>query len=123
MNTVFHQLFPIRYILSIYPKGYNLKIYPIRYNRRNSEKVHALPSCRIQGVCFRMATRDQAMLFGLTGWVRNLADGRVEVMASGEEEQLKLLHAWLKRGPEMARGLEVKGEEREDREFEGFSVR
>ena len=70
-----------------------------------------------------MATRDQAALYGTTGWVRNLADGRVEVMASGEERQLKQLQEWLKRGPEMARVLEVKVEEREYQEFEGFSVR
>ena len=70
-----------------------------------------------------MATRGQAKLFGLTGWVRNLPDGRVEVMACGEERQLKQLQEWLKRGPEMARVLEVKVEEREYQEFEGFSVR
>jgi len=40
-------------------------------------------------------------------WVRNLPDSRVEVMASGEEEPIKLLHRWLQQGPEHTRVLKV----------------
>jgi acylphosphatase len=62
---------------------------------------------RVQGVCFRWACRDEAVRLGLTGWVRNLADGRVEVTAEGIEAQLAALYAWLRKGPSTARVLAV----------------
>jgi acylphosphatase len=83
---------------------------------------HAYVSGRVQGVCFRMYTQQQACLLGLTGWVRNLPDGRVEVMASGEEEQLKTLHDWLQKGPEMAKVLNIDLKIIENKEFDGFSM-
>ena len=57
---------------------------------------------RVQGVFFRAATRQQAISLGLTGWVRNLSDGSVEVVACGPEEQVAKLHTWLWQGPELA---------------------
>jgi len=88
-----------------------------------NKTIHCYISGRVQGVFFRARTREQAMLFGVTGWVRNLPDGRVEVMASGEEVPVKLLHEWLQRGPEHARVLDVEVEVLEYRKFDGFSVR
>jgi len=85
--------------------------------------IHCYVSGRVQGVFFRAHTREQAMLFGLTGWVRNLPDGRVEVMASGDAAQIAHLQAWLKRGPEHARVLKLEVEDLEHHEFENFSVR
>lgn len=85
--------------------------------------MHFIVSGRVQGVWFRASTREQAMLFGLTGWVRNLPDGRVEVLATGDEQQLRQLKAWLKHGPEMARVTELKVEEMEYHEFDNFSIR
>ncbi len=70
-----------------------------------------------------METLEQAMLHGLTGWVRNLADGRVEVFACGEKDKLDRLYEWLKVGPEMARVLDVEIEVLEYQEFDRFSVR
>ena len=87
------------------------------------KSIHCYISGRVQGVFFRAHTREQAMLFGLTGWVRNLPDGRVEVMASGEETLLAHLRAWLKRGPEHARVLKLEVEELEHQEFGIFSIR
>ena len=58
---------------------------------------------RVQGVFFRASTRDKARSLGLGGWVRNLADGSVEVYASGASADLAKLQAWLKQGPEQAR--------------------
>ena len=85
--------------------------------------MHCFVSGRVQGVCFRMETREQAQFFGITGWVRNLPDGRVEVLASGAETQLKQLHDWLKQGPDMARVTDLKTEEIEYQKFESFGIR
>jgi len=53
----------------------------------------------VQGVGFRWFVREKARRLGLDGWVRNLADGSVEVLASGDPGQLDLLRGELRRGP------------------------
>lgn len=68
---------------------------------------HFLVSGRVQGVFFRAATQATAHRLGLTGWVRNLPDGRVELVACGAEEKLKQLEAWLWQGPPHARVEQV----------------
>lgn len=60
-------------------------------------------SGKVQGVWFRASTREQALGLGLRGYARNLADGRVEVLAAGPEEALDALDRWLHRGPPLAR--------------------
>jgi len=57
---------------------------------------------RVQGVFFRAATREQAQRLGLTGYARNLADGRVEVLACGEPDSVGQLREWLHTGPPAA---------------------
>jgi acylphosphatase len=66
-------------------------------------RVHCSVTGIVQGVGFRYYTRDEALRLGLRGWVRNLDDGRVEVVAEGPEEALQQLVAWLGRGPRSAR--------------------
>lgn len=89
-----------------------------------SEKVgiNCFISGRVQGVWFRASTQKEAVKLGVTGWVRNLPDGRVEVMAFGTREQLDQLRAWLKRGPEHAVVKEVVCEEKPWHEYEGFEI-
>jgi len=60
-------------------------------------------SGRVQGVWFRASTREQAVRLGVNGYARNLADGRVEVLACGDEEALSQLQEWLWQGPRGAR--------------------
>jgi acylphosphatase len=57
---------------------------------------------RVQGVFFRQSTVDQARSLGLSGWVRNRADGCVEGVACGPAAALAQLRAWLQRGPPAA---------------------
>lgn len=58
-----------------------------------------LVSGRVQGVGFRYFTRARARELGIRGWVRNLADGRVEVVASASERDLALFEQRLGEGP------------------------
>lgn len=60
-------------------------------------------SGRVQGVYFRASTRNQAIALGVTGYARNLADGRVEVLVEGKDEAVNKLIAWLAHGPPAAR--------------------
>jgi acylphosphatase len=59
-------------------------------------------SGRVQGVFFRVSTRDQARALGLVGEVSNLADGRVAVTACGSQQALASLQQWLWQGPPQA---------------------
>jgi len=68
---------------------------------------HYYISGRVQGVFYRACTYETAQALNLTGWVKNLPDGRVEVMACGKGEQLAKLKAWLKEGPSMAKVQQV----------------
>ncbi len=68
---------------------------------------HFTVNGRVQGVGFRAATADKARALGLQGWVRNLDDGRVELMAAGDNASLDRLRAWLDNGPTMARVADV----------------
>lgn len=58
---------------------------------------------RVQGVWFRASTRDVATRLGLFGHARNLADGRVDVLAVGDADAIEALAAWLQQGPPGAR--------------------
>lgn len=55
------------------------------------KRIHVFYSGRVQGVGFRFTTEDLALELGITGWVRNLRDGRVELVAEADEDILKKL--------------------------------
>ena len=77
----------------------------------------------VQGVFYRASTEQTALRLGLTGWVRNRANGDVELIACGTPVALDALEQWLWQGPPAAR---VDAVERRDAPFEvfaGFSVR
>ncbi len=65
-------------------------------------RIVALVSGRVQGVGYRAFARRKAQELGLSGYAENLPDGRVEVVAEGDEEDLKLFIEFLKRGPRLA---------------------
>lgn len=79
---------------------------------------------RVQGVFFRAATRNQATRLGLTGFVRNLPNGDVEVIACGTRDGLHKLAAWLWQGPPSAAVIEVISESIELQDtYDEFVVR
>jgi acylphosphatase len=87
-------------------------------------RIHVFISGRVQGVAFRWVTDDVARQLGVVGWVRNIRDGRVEVLAEGEEETLKEFIEFLKRGPRHARVTDIDIEWLEaTSEFKRFDVR
>ena len=67
------------------------------------KQLAVVVSGRVQGVWFRAAARDEAVRLGLSGWVRNLPDGRVEGTFTGEEHALQRMLDWLRTGPPGAR--------------------
>lgn len=87
------------------------------------KRVRLFISGRVQGVYYRANTCEAARRLGLTGWARNLPDGRVEVLAEGEEEQINQLISWCHKGPPGAivRNVEVHWEEYRG-EFAGFAI-
>jgi acylphosphatase len=64
--------------------------------------VRVMVSGRVQGVWFRDACRNEAQLLGVTGWVRNREDGRVEIVAEGSEHAVAALVSWARVGPPRA---------------------
>ena len=64
--------------------------------------IHAYVSGSVQMVGYRQSCRQVARSLGLVGWVRNLADNRVELMAQGDGESLDRLVSWLWSGPSSA---------------------
>jgi len=84
--------------------------------------IRCFVSGRVQGVFYRACAADEAARLELDGSVRNLADGRVEVVAAGRDEALAELVAWLWKGPPRARVDAVEIEEWRDDVGAGFSV-
>ncbi|AYC32168.1 acylphosphatase [Pseudomonas cavernae] len=85
--------------------------------------MHGYVSGRVQGVSFRQYTEEQAERLELDGWVRNLPDGRVEVLFEGEEDAVRELAAWLERGPASARVEAVALEQQGLQGVAGFVIR
>ena len=89
-----------------------------------SARLHGLIAGHVQGVGFRYFVRSRATKLGLTGWVRNLHDGRVEVIVEGDQPALNEFEAALRQGPPGSdvTDLELVRSERSG-EFADFEVR
>jgi acylphosphatase len=87
-------------------------------------RAHVYVSGMVQGVFFRTETQDEAMRQGVTGWVRNRLDGRVEAVFEGEKEAVDKLIEFFRHGPPGARVTNVEiGWEEYKGEFQGFRIR
>ena len=80
-------------------------------------------SGRVQGVGFRYFVEDEAIGIGVSGWVRNLRDGSVEVLAMGDDRQLEQLEKKLWEGPALARVTHLHAEESVAPDRPGFHIR
>ena len=86
--------------------------------------VHVIVSGRVQGVFFRIETKNAAKRFNVSGWVKNRPDGTVEAVFEGAEADVESVLQWCRKGPPMAR---VKGIETEWKdhtgEFDRFEIK
>lgn len=88
------------------------------------KRVHLWISGFVQGVFFRARTKDQADSRGLTGWVRNISDGRVETVFEGADKEVEEMIEWCRYGPQgaMVKAVELKWETPAG-EFTDFEIR
>ena len=77
----------------------------------------------VQGVFFRVETRDRARSLGLSGWVTNAHDGTVRAAFEGDEERVRSMVDWCGRGPSGARVEDVDVEWTEAEGEQGFTIR
>jgi acylphosphatase len=77
---------------------------------------------KVQGVFYRATAKDVADLIGVKGWVRNLPDNNVEIIATASEETLQKFINWCKQGPPKARVVDVIVEALDLEEFNGFRI-
>ncbi len=89
------------------------------------KRLHLLISGRVQGVCYRAYAQQAAHdIGGIGGWVRNLADGRVEAVAEGEDAALQRFVSWCYKGPPAGRVTHIEQQEQiATGEYGGFRIR
>jgi acylphosphatase len=85
-------------------------------------QAHVFVSGRVQGVGFRYSTVETAKDLGLSGWVRNLPDDRVEAVFEGSREALEQMVSWCHQGPSAAIVKDVVVEYGESEGLEGFEL-
>jgi acylphosphatase len=88
-----------------------------------SIRAHLFISGRVQGVGYRFATVDTASQLGLSGWVRNLPDSRVEAVFEGVQEVVEEMIRWCHQGPPAAMVKDVVVEYEEPEGLNRFEVR
>lgn len=84
--------------------------------------LHGYVSGRVQGVSFRAFVREQALRAGVSGWARNVPDGRVEVLLCGAESALQQIVHALHRGPTRARVTDVSLQPAHAPDVTGFTI-
>ena len=87
------------------------------------KRIHLLITGKVQNVSYRINTKRKAEELDLTGWVKNISDGRVEILAEGEELNLKKMIDWCYDGSDNAivEKLDLQWYEYEN-EFDKFEI-
>lgn len=79
-------------------------------------------SGKVQGVYFRASSQQQAIEYGISGYARNLADGDVELLLSGQQNDVNKMLEWLNTGPSMAKVDKVDIKQVEWQQHNFFSI-
>ncbi|MBL0711023.1 MAG: acylphosphatase [Colwellia sp.] len=79
-------------------------------------------SGKVQGVYFRVSSQQKAIDYGLSGYAKNLANGDVELILCGEEDKVKKMLTWLKKGPVQAEVTHLQHEKIDWQEHSSFTV-
>ena len=87
------------------------------------KRYRLIVSGKVQGVFYRVSTRDKARELGLSGFVKNQADGSVLIEAEGNDNQLNELEYWTKIGPKYADVSKVESSEIEVKGDTGFKIK
>ena len=88
------------------------------------QRIHIIIKGDVQGVFFRSETKKHADALNIKGWVRNNSDNSLEIIAEGEEENLKQLLNFCHKGPSSSQVIKIKIEKEEyKKEFDEFSVK
>lgn len=87
------------------------------------QTIHFRVTGKVQGVFFRAECSKVATAHKISGWVRNLPDGNVEGVASGEPPALQILRDWLARGPSRAQVMKLEVQPLPLQTFDGFTIR
>ncbi|MBD0337139.1 MAG: acylphosphatase [Cyanobacteria bacterium Co-bin13] len=88
-----------------------------------TKRIQATIHGTVQGVGFRYYTQQEAIRLGVTGYVRNLPDSTVEMVAEGTDAQIQALLAWAHQGPAAARVTRVVvAEQPASGDFQNFSI-
>jgi acylphosphatase len=85
-------------------------------------RAHVFISGRVQGVGYRFSTQDMAVLNKLNGWVRNLADGRVEAVFEGDRPAVEAVVQWCHEGPPQAVVQHVTVQYETPEKLKGFEI-
>lgn len=86
-------------------------------------RAHVIVSGRVQGVYYRSYAVDEARSLGVSGWVANIEGGRVEAVFEGEEEAVRKMVEWCRKGSPSSRVKEIEVAWEEPKgEFSGFEV-
>jgi len=85
---------------------------------------HIIVSGRVQGVFFRYNTKNKADKLKINGFIKNLPDGRVEIVAKGNEEDIKRFLEWCKKGPVLVNVKDIEFiDDNPEIGFKGFEIR
>jgi acylphosphatase len=87
------------------------------------KRAHVLVRGNVQGVFFRVETRNRARSLGVDGWVRNTAEGAVEAVFEGEDDRVESMVEWCRRGPAGAQIDDVDMTWAEPEGERGFAIR
>jgi acylphosphatase len=85
--------------------------------------LHLLISGKVQGVWFRESMRQEALINGATGWVRNLPGGEVEAVVCGNEAEVQAMLEWARKGPPLAKISDIETREIPAETFASFEKR